>query len=73
MKNSTKALELILADGTRFKIEAYTWKTFPRKGVRFDIYEGDELSITNCDLHDVLGFITAQSIDQLRRMVPNDS
>lgn len=71
--SSTKALELILADGTRFRIEAFTWPRYPRKGVRFDIYKDDELTITNCDLHDVLGFLVAQSIDQLRRMVPNDS
>lgn len=64
----TECMKLQLGD-RNLSILAYSWKTRPRMGVRFDILDGEGILLKNCGATDVLGFLAKEILTKLESMV----
>jgi hypothetical protein len=54
-----------------YVVQAYTWKTDRHRRMRFDVWTTDGGCVmSNADMHEVLGFLTAEMLDALRAVKP---
>ena len=55
-------------------VQAYTWKQDRHRRMRFDVWTAEGgLIMSNADVHEVLGFLTAEILDALRKVEPSST
>lgn len=58
--------------GMDLRITAYTWKIDRHKRMRFDVWDGESMVISNADRHEVLGFLAELILSVMKSIEPAD-